>query len=122
MKRYLLSIAAALVAIGTVAFNTPEKEYAMHVFEFDSSNPGGYSKANVENISKTYWKYVPGASLCGGSIKACRIQVSDAYVDNPLNPTALKSTFSITAQESSPGIAYVQSIPGTPTNQISNQP
>lgn len=126
MKKYFRSTSAVVLAVLVVAFTPPTKkadQVDMYVFEFDHTQTGGYDKDNVENESNTYWKYVGlNQSLCAGNdVKACRVAVTSSYVNNPSTPTAL-SGVTITADESSNGVAYVASITAPLSNQISNKP
>lgn len=126
MKKYLLSASVVAIAALLAAFTGPTKssdQVDRHVFEFDGTQTNGYAKDNVENESNTYWKYVGlNQSLCAGNdVKACRIAVTSSYVDNPTTPTAL-SGVTITADESTSGVAYVTSITAPSSNQYSNKP
>lgn len=70
-------------------------------FEFDEA----HFSPNFFNVQdETKWIKVTDLGACSNSpVKACRIEVSSAYVrGNYLLPTT-----TIIAQESSPGIAYV---------------
>lgn len=123
MKKYVLSITAAVIAVALFAFTQPVKKAAqadMYVFEFDGSQTGGYSVANVETESNTYWKYVgKNLDLCGGqNQKACRVEVIGANVDNTTTPTELRNV-AISAILSG-STAHVTAITGT-SSQYSNQ-
>lgn len=126
MRKFLLSFTAIAAALVLFAFTQPEKKSKpddMYVFQFDGSTSGGYSISNVEDESNTHWKYVGhNEELCDDDpTKACRVAVTANYVDNPSSPTAL-SGVTISAAESSSGIAYVTSITAPLLNQISNKP
>jgi len=126
IKKYGIGLVAIIIAVSLAAFTAPKKTHlnATHVFEFDGTVSGGYSESNVENTSPTYWKYVGETSeepLCDDTPdKACRIAVTDAYVNNPSNPTAL-SGMTITASTSTSGDAYVTGITDQLDNVYSNQ-
>lgn len=126
MRKYVLSFAAVAAALVLFAFTQPEKKAKpddMYVFQFDGSTSGGYSISNVEDESNTHWKYVGlNEELCDDDpTRACRVAVTADYVDNPSSPTAL-SGVTITAAESSSGIAYVTGITAPLLNEISNKP
>lgn len=120
MKRYIFGIAAVIIALGAVAFTNPKKPVDMYVFQFDGTQ--AYTVSNVQNISNTYWKYQgKNLSLCSNTDeKACRVEVTSTYVNNPSNPTAL-SGVTITGTLNTPtNTAYVSDISGT-SSQYSNQ-
>lgn len=118
MKRYFFAIAAVVIALGAVAFTKHKKPVDMYVFQFDGTQT--YSVSNVQNISNTYWKYQgKNLDLCADrDEKACRVEVTSAYVDNPTTPTALSGVTINAALNGS--TAYVTSISGT-SSQYSNQ-
>ncbi len=122
MKRNFLSIAAVVLAIGLFSFTKMEKkaQVDMYVFEFDGTQSGGYSVANVENESNTYWKYKgKNLELCGDQDqKAYRVEVIGANVDNTTTPTELRNV-AISATLSG-STAHVTAITGT-SSQYSNQ-
>lgn len=125
MKKYFLSIAVIVIAAALAAFTQPVKKATqvdLFVFEFDHTQSGGYSIANVENESNTYWKYIgKNQSLCGGDEeKACRVAVRGANVDNTTTPTELRNVV-ISAQLSSMSKAIVTNITET-GSQLGNQP
>jgi len=93
MKKYFLSFTAIAIAGMLVAFAQPKAKQAdKFYFEFDGVNQT-YSKANVENESNTYWKYIgKNLSMCtGDEEKACRVAVLGANVDNTTTPTELRN-------------------------------
>lgn len=101
MKRSIFSIAAILLAIGTFSFTTLKNPSANSFFEFDYAH---YSPtiSNVQDEAK--WIKVADLGSCNNmQVKACRIEVTPAYVSG----SSLLPTATITAQESSSGIAYV---------------
>lgn len=126
MKKHFLGLSVIVFAFVLVAFTPPKAKPTvddLYVFEFDDTQSGGYSQTNVENESSTYWKFVGmNEELCDNElIKACRIAVTADYVNNPSNPTALKDV-TISATESSTGIAYVTGVTDAPSvNQFSNR-
>jgi hypothetical protein len=124
IKKYGIGVIAVIIAIGMAAFTTPRSTNlsATHVFEFTPPAMGGYSVTNVEASGN--WEYVgeyPSEQLCSGSSKACRVKVTDSYVDNPSDPQAL-SGVSISATLSSSGNAIVNGITDPSDNGFSNQP
>ena len=112
-KKYGIGLLSVLIACMAFAFTKPAKPTPdTYVFEFDGSHPGGYSVANVSNISNTYWKFVAkNAPLCSSDDQeACRVSVGASYVNSTVTPTALKS---VTINAMVYGtIAYVSSISG----------
>jgi hypothetical protein len=126
MRTFFLSFTAIAAALVLFAFTRPAPKAITadrYVFEFDGLTSGGYSIANVEDESNTHWKYVGmNEELCSDDpTRACRIAVTEDYVDNPSSPTAL-SGVTITAQESSTGIAYVSAITAPLLNEVTNKP
>jgi hypothetical protein len=124
LRKYGIGLLAVIIAVGSAAFTAPKKSgfAATHVFEFN--NTLSYTIPNVTNTSNTNWKYVGEIGqkpLCSGINKACRVAVSDAYVNNPSAPTAL-SGVTLTASTSGTGDAVVASITNGPSNMYSNQP
>src|SRR5690348_7917095 len=107
IKRYGTGLLAIIMALAMAAFTAPKNKHlnATHVFEFNSSL--AYTVPNVTDPSK--WNYVgENQSLCTGADKACRIEVTDDYVDNS---TPMKLTgVSISASTSSSGEAVVDGI------------
>ena len=108
MIRYITSILAVIIAVGTVAFTTPgNKNLDSKLFRY--SAPGGsYSAPNVQD--KGNWTLVTGSPNCPSNIdqRACEMDVDDSQL-NPDN--SLKSTFSISASEyQSTGVNYVSGI------------
>ncbi len=120
MKRYIFSLAAVVIVIGSFAFNNITPTQDMFVFEYDPAASGGYSKPAVENISNSNWKYKgKNLSLCENrNEKACRVAVTSAYVNSSSNPTALQG-IEIGATLSG-ATAHVVSISGS-GNAYSNQ-
>ena len=122
LRKYGIGLMAFIIAVGSVAFTAPKKSHltGTHVFEF---NPAlAYTVANVSNSSN--WEYVgetPAQLICNGMKKACRIAVTDEYVDVPSDPAEL-SGVTITAALSSTGKAAVTSITDQPDNGFFNQP
>lgn len=101
MKRYIFSIAAILLAIGTFSFTTLKSPSTNSFFEFDSFH---YTPTltNVQDESK--WIKVADIGTCNNiQVKACRIEVMPTYVSG----SSLLPTATITAQESSKDISYV---------------
>ncbi len=122
MKKYILSIFAVILAVGMVAFTTPEKRNlaATHVFEFNQALP--YTIDNVtEPLNWEYKGEFPSEQLCSGSNKACRLAVTDDYVDNPSSPSELAG-ITISAMNSGQGKAIVTDITDSPVNGFTNQP
>jgi|GEM_PF-1258127 len=124
IKKYGTGILAVIIAVAMAAFTSPKKTHlaGTHVFEFDGTT--GYTVSHVENTSNTYWKYVGEISqkpLCQGLNKACRVAVTNSYVDNPSNPTQL-SGITISASLGGTGDAKVTSITDPSDNGYSNQP
>jgi|SRR6185312_5680628 len=123
-KKYGIGLMAIIMGVAMAAFTAPKKSSftATHVFEFN--NALSYTISNVTNTSNTNWKYVGEIAqkpLCAGDNKACRVAVSNAYVNNPSAPTAL-SGVTLTASTSGTGDAVVTSITNGPDNMYSNQP
>jgi hypothetical protein len=122
IKKYGIGLVAVAIAITMAAFTAPKKSHvsATHVFEFNSSL--AYTVTNVSNSSN--WQYVGETSqepLCDNTPdKACRLAVTDAFVNNPSNPTAL-SGMTISASTSGSGDAYVTGITDETDNVYSNQ-
>jgi len=122
IKKYGIGLVAVAIAITMAAFTAPKKSHvsATHVFEFNSSL--AYTVTNVSKSSN--WQYVGETSqepLCDNTPdKACRIAVTDAFVNNPSNPTAL-SGMTISASTSGSGDAYVTGITDETDNVYSNQ-
>jgi len=122
MKRYIFGMIAVVIAIGAAAFTAPKKHLVdMYVFEYDGSQ--GYTVGAVQNTNSAHWVYQgKNLALCANSnIKACRVSVTGDYVDNTTSPTQL-SGVTITAVQSSTGIAYVDDITDDSDNQFSNKP
>jgi hypothetical protein len=122
LRKYGIGLLAFIIAVGSAAFTAPKKSHlsGTHVFEFNPTLT--YTVANVTNSSN--WQYVGEISqkpLCQGMNKACRVAVTDAYVDDPSNPAAL-SGVSISAALSSGGTAAVTGITDPTDNGFSNQP
>jgi hypothetical protein len=117
MKRYLLSLAAVVIAIVAFSFTT-SKRAVTHVFQFT----GTPSVSNVQNISNSFWVYQgESLALCDDvQEKACRIEVGDSFVDNPSSPTKLKSITITATLQTSFNTAYVTALTGT-GNIFSNQ-
>lgn len=125
MKKRIFGITAIVAALVLATFALPPKKVKqvdMYVFEFDGTTSGGYAEGNVEDESNVHWKYVgKNQALCSDDdIRACRVSVTSAYVDNPTTPTAL-SGITISADESSTGIAYVSGITNSTVNRFSNK-
>lgn len=121
-RKYGIGLVAVVIAVTMAAFTAPKKSHVSgtHVFEFNSAL--AYTVANVTNSSN--WQYVGEISqepLCDNTPdKACRMAVTNAYVNNPSNPTAL-SGMTITASTSGSGDAYVTGITDETDNEYSNQ-
>lgn len=118
MTRYILGLLAVIIALGAVAFTNPKKPVDMYVFQFDASQ--GYTVPNVQNTTNTYWVYQgKNLSLCSNKDeKACRVEVTSSFVNNPSNPTALSGVTISAALNGS--TAYVTGISGA-GSQYSNQ-
>lgn len=122
IKKYGIGLVAIIIAASLAAFATPKKATlnGTHVFEFNSAL--SYSVANVTNPAN--WDYIGEISqnpMCQGSNKACRLAVTDAYVDDPSDPAAL-SGVTISAVLTS-GTAKVTAITDDSSNNgFSNQP
>jgi len=113
MKKYFLSFTAVVIAGLLVAFTQPKAEQAdKFYFEFDGVNQV-YSKANVENESNTYWKYIgKNLSMCtGDEEKACRVAVLGANVDNTTTPTELRNV--VISADQSGSTAHITGITET---------
>lgn len=123
MKRIISASFAIALAIAATAFTLPKQTTDMYVFEFQPDALLGYDQSVVEDESNAHWQYVgKNQSLCiGTQTKACRVAVTEDYVDDPANPTSLLG-ITIDAQESSNGVAYVTDITDNFVNQISNKP
>ena len=124
IKKYSIGLIAVIFAVAMAAFTTPKKTNlaGTHVFEFTPPAMNGYSVQNVEATSN--WEYVgeyPSETLCTGSNKACRILVSDGYVDDDTDPQQL-SEVTISAAISGTGKAKVTGINDPTNNAFSNQP
>ena len=120
IKKYGIAILAIVIAVGSAAFTKRAQTISgTHVFEFNSSL--AYTEANVSNTAN--WDYVGEISqkpLCSGMNKACRVAVTDSYVDNPSNPASL-SGVTISTQLSGSGDAIVADITDDTDNGYSNQ-
>jgi hypothetical protein len=119
LRKYGIGLMAFIIAVASAAFTAPKNKHfaATHVFEFKSSL--AYTVPNVTQPSN--WQYVGESEpLCGGADKACRIAVTDDYVDNS-TPMKLVSTFSISASTSGSGEAAVTGIDDSQVNRFSNQ-
>jgi hypothetical protein len=123
IRKYGISMFAIVIAAAMAAFTIPKNTHlnATHVFEFDGVN-NSYTVGNV--TSNANWKYVGETSqepLCDDTPdKACRIAVTDAYVNSTSNPTAL-SGMAISATTSLSGNAYVTGITDEGANLFTNQ-
>src|SRR5690242_14213643 len=114
LRKYGIGLLAFIIAMASAAFTAPKKSHltGTHVFEFDPTL--AYTIPNVTTTSN--WKYkgeTPAEPLCSGMKKACRIAVTDEYVDVPSDPDQL-SRVTITAALSSTGQAAVTSITDQP--------
>ncbi len=122
LRKYGIGLLAVVIAVTMAAFTTPKKSHltGTHVFEF---NPAlAYTVSNVSTSSN--WEYIGEISsdpLCSGMNKACRVAVSDAYVDDPSDPTEL-SGVTISSALSPAGKAVVTAITDPSDNGYSNQP
>jgi hypothetical protein len=124
IKKYGIGMMAVIIAVAMAAFTTPQKTHlaATHVFEYTPPPMNSYSVQNVEATGN--WEYVgeyPSEQLCSGSNKACRLKVTDAYVDDPSDPQQL-SGITISATLASSGQAIVNGITDPSDNGFSNQP
>lgn len=122
MKRYFFGALAAAIALTLASFTIHSRTDDMFVFEYDPTASGGYASADVEDESNVNWKYIgKNLSLCSDNpTRACRVSVTGTYVDNTTTPTEL-SGVTITATESSTGVAYVTGITAQGTNIYSNK-
>jgi hypothetical protein len=121
-RKYGIGVVAVVIAVTMAAFTAPKKLHisGTHVFEFNPTL--AYTVGNVTTSSN--WEYIGEIAqepLCSGMNKACRVAVTDAYVDDPSAPTAL-SGVSISAALSSGGTAAVTGITDPSDNGYSNQP
>ncbi|MEO9020991.1 MAG: hypothetical protein ABI237_14860 [Ginsengibacter sp.] len=124
IKKYGIGILSIVIAVAMAAFTTPKKTHfaATHVFEFTPPAMNGYSVSNVEATGN--WEYLgeyPSQQLCSGSNKACRVKVTDSYVDDPSDPQQL-SGVTISATLAPSGKAIVTGITDPSNNGFSNQP
>lgn len=121
MKRYFLGTLAIAIALTLASFTKSSLTEDLFVFEYSSPTPNDYAEGSVENESNTYWHYVgKNQDLCADNdTRACRVAVTEEYVDNASTPTELKD-ITITATEIS-GVAYVDGITNSPTNLFSNK-
>lgn len=123
LRKYGIGLVAVIAASAAVAFTAPKRSHlpATHVFEFDGVH-NAYTTGNVTTPGN--WKYVGETSsepLCDDTPdKACRIAVTNAYVNNPSSPGAL-SGLSISAATIASGDAYVTAITDEAENMFSNQ-
>lgn len=117
----LFVIITTVVVVGLSAFKKennvkPAKTTDLYVFEYH----GNYTTGSVETLSN--WTYVgKNAALCNDiDEKACKVAVTEEYIDDPLNPSSLQNV-TITASTGS-GTQYVTAIsdPGD-GNVFSNQ-
>ncbi|MGN6340507.1 MAG: hypothetical protein ACTHML_06070 [Ginsengibacter sp.] len=118
LRKYGIGLGAIIIAVASAAFTVPKNRHltATHVFEFKSSL--AYTVPNVTQPSN--WQYVgENEPLCGGADKACRIAVTDNYVDNS-TPMKL-SGVSISASITGSGEAAVTGITDAQENRFSNQ-
>lgn len=115
----------ALVAIMglTFAFKPFSKEdkkvkRLLYTFEYNGSD---FSESAVETPSN--WTYTASTDLCNGALaKPCRIQVSEAYVNNPATTPTLKTAINIVAAENTvTNTHYVDEI-ADDDGVISNRP
>lgn len=121
-KKYIVGLLTVIFAVAMAAFTVPKNTHfaATHVFEFVPPMDG-YTVGNVQALGN--WEYVgeyPSQPLCSGSNKACRVKVTDAYVDDPFDPQQL-SGITISATLASSGKAIVNGITSS-DNSFSNQP
>lgn len=95
-----------------------ENKKADDFYTFEYTGPD-FSKANVEDESK--WTYTPNTDLCSGlDERPCRIQVSEAFVNNPSSSPSLSPSANISAAlNSGTGTHYVDGI-ADPSGVISN--
>ncbi len=94
MKRYILSIAAVVIAFCAIAFKLPVNEQSMVTFRFNPGSPENYSQERVQD--KQFWS--AGSQSCDEEEdKACTIQVPVAQTTD--SGTKLGSSVTITAAE-----------------------
>jgi hypothetical protein len=116
MKKYITGVIAIIIAVAAVAFKAPKHTVDMYVFEY----AGTYASGEVHKLAN--WHYL-GKNLgqCNNfNNKACRVFVTSSDVDNPVTPTALNSTVSITEGGTGSNI-YVASISGSGPTSASNK-
>lgn len=81
-----------------------------YIFEYQPPSSNDYSVASVENDSN--WVYTATAPDCGGTEKACSLEVPENDVNTGTTPT-LKSSVGIEAElNSQTGTAYVTEAAG----------
>lgn len=114
-------VTGVALVTATSAFKEAPKSKSgatLYTFYYNSSD---YSTSAVENEGN--WTYTPSSDLCSfDDEKACRIQVTADYVNNPGTSPSLKTSANVTATDnpSHPGTAYVSSIADA-DGVISNQ-
>lgn len=99
MKKYFMGMIALVILLSAFAYNAPVKQSSdMYVFEYT----GDYSAGSVAD--RANWEFVGlNAAPCdNGTDKACRVTVQSSDVDDPLNPTAINS--SVTISEGGSGL------------------
>lgn len=108
---FAIATGAALVAVTSAFKEQPKTKSGDTLYTFYYNGPN-YTTAAIENESN--WVYTSSSDLCSfDPEKACRIQVTEDYVNNPGTMSAtLKSSANVTATENSehPGTSYVSSI------------
>lgn len=101
-----------------MAMEKAETKKADDLYTFEYTGPD-FSQANVEDESK--WTYTPNTDLCSGlDERPCRIQVSEAFMNNPSTSPSLNPSANISAAlNSGTGTHYVDGI-ADPSGVISN--
>lgn len=107
--KFNLGLVALVLGFGFVmtqsafSVNTENAKRTMYTFYYDGPD---YTHAAVTNESN--WKYDPGNNLCSRiNERACTIQVSSVFVNNPTSSPSLKSTLNLSAAAFSPNINYI---------------
>lgn len=121
LRKYGIGLMAIIIGIGMAAFTAPKKTHldATHVFEFDGLH-NTYTVGNVQTTSN--WKYVgEDELLCEGEDKACRIKVTDDYVDQSSTPMQLSGITISASNNPNSGEAVVSGITAPLENGYSNQ-
>jgi len=108
------AIAVALVAVTSAFKEAPRTKGGdtMYTFEYNASGGTDYSATSVEKASN--WSYTSDDSRCTDvNNKACRIYVTEDYVDNPSSAPALDPSIDIVAAAGTGSNAYVSKFYGS---------